>query len=317
VLSNNWYFAEGFTQSGWQTFVLVANPGGVAATVTITYQVQGGSAVTNNMTVGAGQRGTFLGHVDVPNQAFSVSLSSSQPIVSEMAMYDPNRTISHRTVGVTQPASEWYLGEGFTGFGWETYISVGNPGSVDATVTAVYGIDGGSPVTKQLLIPAHSRGTFIARDAASGPGADVAFGVHVTSTQPVVVQEVLIDPTVNASRANSTMASAALNATWSFSGGSSESGVVSFYTVSNPGNGAVSVMATYYFDDGTAPVSQVLNIPANSRGTFATVNGTPAVAQGHRLGVIIVSTGGPVVAQEAVYDETNVRAYSAGGSPGP
>ncbi len=317
ALSSSWYFAEGFTQFGWQTFVLVANPGSVAANVTITYQVQGGSAATNTVSVGAGKRWTFLGHVDVPNQAFSVSISSSQPIVSEMAMYDPNRTIAHRTVGVTQAASEWYLGEGFTGFGWETFISVGNPGSVDATVTAVYGIDGGSPVTKQIIVPAHSRGTFIARDAASGPGADVAFGVHVTSTQPVVVQEVLIDPAAGASRANSTMASASLNAKWSFSGGSSQTGVVSFYTVSNPGGTAVTVTATYYFDDGTAPVSQVLNIPANSRGTFATAGGTPAVPSGHRVGVIIVSSGGSVVAQEAVYDETNVRAYSAGGAPGP
>jgi Subtilase family len=315
ALSNTWYFAEGFTQSGWQTFVLVANPGAVAASVTITYEVQGGAAVTNNITVAAGQRGTFLGHIDVPNQAFSVSVSSTQPIVAEMAMYDTGRGIAHRALGVTQPNTDWYLGEGFT-VGWETYISVGNPGAIDATVTAVYALDNGTTVTKQIGVPAHSRGTFIGQDPASGPGPGFAFGVHVSSTAPVVVQEVLLDPTVNASRANSTMASPALNNRWSFSGGSSAIGMVSFYTVSNPNSVAVNVTATYYFDDSTTPLVQNLSIPAHSRGTFATVGGSPAVPSGHAVGVIITSTGGAVVAQEAVYDEANGRAYSAGGLAG-
>jgi hypothetical protein len=317
-LSTTWYFAEGFTQFGWQTFVLIANPGAAAANVTVTYQVQGGSAVTNSQTIPAGQRYTFAGHLDVPNQAFSVSVSSSQPVVAEMAMYDPGTGIAHRAVGVTAPGTNWYLGEGFTGSGWQTFISVGNPGNTDATVTAVYSIDGGSPLTKQITVPAHSRGTFIAHDPglATGPGPGFAFGVHVSSTQPVVVQEVLIDPTVGSARANSTMAAPALNARWSFSGGSSAAGLVSFYTVSNPNGSAVSVGATYYFDDATAPVVQTISIPANSRGTFATLGGSPAVPAKSAVGVIITSTGGAVVAQEAVYDEAAGRAYSSAGAPG-
>ncbi len=316
ALSTTWYFAEGFTQFGWETWVLVANPGTSAADVTITYQKQAGGTVTRTVTVGPGQRYTFAGHVDLPNEAFSVSVSSTQPIVSELAMYEPARAIAHRTVGVTGPAMTWYLGEGFTGFGWQTFISVGNPGAAAATVTATFNIDGGAPVVKELLVAAHSRGTFIAHETATGVGVDKAFGVYITSTAPVVVQEVLIDPAAGASRANSTMAAAALSSQWSFSGGSSNAGVVTFLTVSNPGGSAASVTATYYFHDGTAPVSQVLTIPAQSRGTFASNGGSPGVPANKSFGIVVTATGGLIVVQEAVYDEPLHRAFSAGGAPG-
>ncbi|MGE3074126.1 MAG: S8 family serine peptidase [Dehalococcoidia bacterium] len=314
ALSPDWYFAEGYTQFGWQTFVLVANPGIVDQTVTVTYQIQGGSAVQVQATVPSGARHTFEGHLDVPDQAFSVHVHSTGPVVAEMAMYDPGRAIAHRAVGVTSPSTSWYLGEGFTGFGWETYISVGNPSNSDATIDATFTIDGESPVTRSIVVPANSRGTFIAQDLLTGVGAGKAFGVHVSANVPIVVQEVLIDPANGASRANSTMAAPALATQWSFSGGSSHDGLVSFLTVSNPGASPVTVTATYYFDDATQPITQVLVVAAESRNTFSSSDGIPV---NKRFGVVLTSVGGPIVAQEAVYDEPLVRAFSAGGAPGP
>ncbi len=314
TLSTSWYFAEGFTQFGWQTFVLVANPGLTPASVTITYQVQGGAPVSRTVAVGAQSRFTFAGHVDVPDQAFSVSVSSSVPVVSEMTMYDPARLLAHRTIGVTAPGTTWYLGEGFTAFGWQTFISVGNPSGSTANVTAVFQIDGGSPVTRNISVPANSRGTILAHDPATGVGLDKAFGVKLTSNVPVVVQEVLIDPNPAGPRANSTMASAVLGSHWTFSGGSSETGMVSVYTVSNPNATAGTVTATYYFEDlSTPPFIQTVSIPANSRVTLGTgLSGFPA---GKRFGAVITSSGTTVVAQEAVFDEPNVRAFSALGAP--
>jgi hypothetical protein len=312
--SSTWYFAEGFTQFGWETFVLVANPGTSTTQVTITYQVQGGTPVTRTVSLQAGARHTFLGHVDVPNQAFSVQVTSAQGIVAEMAMYDPGRGMAHRVVGVVSPAGTWFLGEGFTGFGWETFISVGNPGPIDAQVTATYLIDGESPVSRTITVPANSRGTFIAHEVGTGVGPEKAFGVRISSDRPLVVQEVLIDPAPGASRANSTMAAPNTNSTWSFSGGSSTEGMVTFITVANhtPSLSA-TVTATYYFDDGTAPITQDLVIPASGRGTFVSSNGIPS---GKKFGVVI-SSNLAVVAQEAVYDEPKLRAFSAAGMPAP
>jgi hypothetical protein len=314
ALSQTWYFAEGFTQFGWETFVLVANPGASAANVTVTYQVQGGAAVVKNIGVAAGARHTFLGQADVPNQAFSVTVTSDQAIVAEMAMYDPGRAIAHRVIGVTNTSSVWFLGEGFTGFGWETFVSVGNPGPIEAEVTATFLIDGEAPLAKTITVPAQSRGTFIAHGTATGVGAGKAFGVRISSDRPLVVQEVLIDPAPGASRANSTMASATTNSRWSFSGGSSEAGMVTFITVGNhTPTLPATVTATYYFNDGTPPASQVLVIPGSSRGTFVSSDGIPP---NKLFGTVITSTLA-VVAQEAVYDEPRSRAFSAAGMAGP
>ena len=313
-LSSTWYFAEGFTQFGWETFVLVANPGGSSADVTVTYQVQGGSPVERNVSVGAQQRTTFVGHADAPDAAFSVTVTSSQPVVAEMVMYDPGRTLAHRTIGVTGPSTEWHLGEGFTGFGWETFIAVGNPSGSDATVTATYNVDGGSPVAKQIVVPAGSRGTFIGHGTDSGVGAGEAFGVYITSNIPVIVQEVLIDPAPGAGRAHSTMASASLASQWAFSGGSSADGMATFLTVSNPGGSQVTVTATYYFEDGTTPYVDNIVVQAASRGTFVSTSGVPS---GKQFGVVLDAGSGQVVAQQVVYDEPRIRAFSASGVPLP
>lgn len=311
-LLSAWYFAEGFTQFGWQTFVLVANPSANDASVTITYQIQGGAPVQKTVSVPAGTRHTFLGHVDVPDQAFSVQVTSTVPLVAEMSMYDPARGIAHRAIGVGAGASSWSLGEGFTGAGWETYISVGNIYIQDLQVTATYLIDGEPPVSRTINVPAHSRGTFIAQSLETGVGPGKAFGVLVTSPNgPIVVQEVLIDPSNGASRANSTMASQA-DARWSFSGGSTMPGNVTFLTVANQSLATATVTATYYFDDGTAPIMQSLNVSGSSRGTFVSTS----LPSGKRFGVVLNSNVA-VVAQEAVYDEPKVRAYSAGGMAGP
>ncbi len=274
------------------------------------------SPVTRFATVAAGARFTFLGHVDVPNEAFSVSVTSAAgiDIVAEMAMYDPGREIAHRTVGVTGASSGWALGEGFTGFGWETFISVGNSGASDATVTATFNIDGEPPIQRTIIVPAGSRGTFIAHDIVTGVGAGKAFGVQVTSSHPVVVQEVLIDPATGASRATSSMATPDTRARWSFGAGSSAPGVVTFLTVANLTIGlTANVTATYYFADGTLPVSQSIQIPPESRGTFSSASGVPA---GKDFGVVITSDLA-VVAQQAVYDEPRVRAFSSGGMSDP
>ena len=48
-------------------------------------------------------------------------------VVCERAVYGNNRTWGTDSVGATAPASTWYLAEGSTGGGMETYVLVQNP----------------------------------------------------------------------------------------------------------------------------------------------------------------------------------------------
>jgi len=112
--TNTWYLAEGYTGSNgvfyFDTFILLQNPDPVnAASVDVTYQVEGGSNVAINYPVPAGSRRTIAVHApgDAPipgigrDKAFATKLVSNLPIVVERAMYWNNFREGHETVGIT------------------------------------------------------------------------------------------------------------------------------------------------------------------------------------------------------------------------
>ena len=252
----------------------------------------------------------------MPGSAFSVEISSTQPIVAQEVLFDTIGLLAHGTIGVTAPGTLWYLAEGFTGDSWLTFISVGNLTGGPATVTATYNLVGGAPVTKQIIVPAGARGTFAAHELATGVGPGQSFGVTVTSDVPVVVQQVLIDPKPGVALAHAVMASPSLATSFTFGGGTSEAGWLTFVSATNPSNAAITVTATYYFEGGSAPITRTQNLPANSRITFASFDALTGVPAGRRFGVKITATA-PVISQEVVIDVVRYLAYSAAGTRGP
>jgi hypothetical protein len=325
VLSPTWYFAEGFTGNGWLTFISATNPGGSVAHVNLTYHLTDGTSVVRSATVPSQSRFTFAGHEDpnLPNstgvglgKAFSVSIDSDQPIVSQEVLIDTVGLLAHGTIGVTSLAQTWYFAEGFTGDSWLTFISIGNLSGSTAHVTATYNILGQPQVTKLLTIAPGARDTFAGHDPSSGPGPGQAFGVTITSDVPIVAQEVLIDPKPGVALAHAVMGAKTLNTSFSFGGGSSQPNWLTFVSVTNPGLSPVSVTATYYFEGGFAPVVRTAVLPANSRMTFASYDAATGVPAGRDYGVVVTATG-PVISQEVAIDILRYLAYSAAGTSSP
>src|SRR6185369_13917691 len=139
------------------------------------------------------------------DKAFSVSIDSDQPIVSQEVLIDTAGLLAHGTIGVTSLAQTWYFAEGVTTDSWHTFISIGNLSGSTAHVTATYNILGQPQVARSLTIAPGARDTFAGHDAASGPGPGQAFGVTITSDVPVVAQEVLIDPKPGVALAHAVM----------------------------------------------------------------------------------------------------------------
>jgi hypothetical protein len=63
--------------------------------------------------------------------------------VAERAMYWGDRTGGHDSIGVTTPATTWYLAEGCTAGGFETWVLVQNPNDASAEVTLTFMTDSG------------------------------------------------------------------------------------------------------------------------------------------------------------------------------
>jgi hypothetical protein len=82
-----WYLAEGATAGGFETWVLVQNPGDTAARVTLTYQTGEGEVAGPTLSLAAKSRqsvnvGSYVSTYDV-----STVVSSNVPVVAERAVY--------------------------------------------------------------------------------------------------------------------------------------------------------------------------------------------------------------------------------------
>ena len=135
-----WYLAEGCTGEGFETWVLVQNPGADQVTVDLVLQTSSGEqrpAGLQQQTVQPGSRRSFNLGSYLVDWSVSTKVEASGDVICERAMYGNGRQWAHDSIGTTTPARTWYLAEGCTGEGFETWVLVQNPGADQVTVDLV------------------------------------------------------------------------------------------------------------------------------------------------------------------------------------
>jgi hypothetical protein len=164
-----WYLAEGATGSFFDTFVLIATPGGSDADVQVSFLLPGGDVVVQRHAVPARSRATlWVDGLDprLADTAVSVVLESLNgvPVVVERAMWWPGPTAAsweeaHVSAGVTAPAARWLAAGGESGGsrGTATYLLLANTLPIDSDVDVTLLFEDRPPVTHALTIGATSR----------------------------------------------------------------------------------------------------------------------------------------------------------------
>jgi hypothetical protein len=187
--SKVWHFAEGSTGPGFETWLLVQNPNPSPAEISITYMTPDGAVAAVADTVKPGSRKTFdVGAVLPDTWEISTLVEADRPVVAERAVYGKGRILAHDSIGALAPAVDWYLAEGSTGEGFETWVLVQNPGEGSATARVDYMTPYGERDGPRAIIPARSRVTF--NVAHTVPGVyDVS--ARVTSDRPVVAERAM------------------------------------------------------------------------------------------------------------------------------
>jgi hypothetical protein len=184
--SKTWYLAEGSTGGDFETWLLLQNPGEKEAHAQVTFMTEAGPVTGPLVGLPPGTRRT-IEVAETVDDAWSVSteVQSDEPVIAERAVYWDARREGHDSVGVPSGGTTWYLAEGCTGAGFQTWILVQNPGTQNATVNIEY-MTGTRQVTgPTLILGPQTRRTVNVADLCPG---EWSVSATVTSDQNVVVE---------------------------------------------------------------------------------------------------------------------------------
>lgn len=297
------YFAEGYTGAGFEQYLTLTNMNSGPATVDIEYLVRGGGNVTQQVIVPPNRRSTVNVRGPVgDDKHVSAVVRSDIPILSERPMYFEYKgwTGGHVGSGVQTPAQSFYFAEGYTGDGFDEYLTVANPTTETAQVTVNFLFNSGSPINHTFSIGPMTRETIDVR-AIAGHNKEVS--MRVTADTPIVAERPMyfykggwgywIGPVSGGHVA--TGATSPLSE-WLFAEGYTGTGFKEYLTLQNP-NSASTLATIEYQGQGGVIATRAVSIPANSRFT---VDVNADIGEGREVSVRVTATQ-PIVAERPMY----------------
>ncbi len=310
--SQEWFLAEGSTDGGMETWLLVQNPFDAAARVNITFQTDRGPVAPPDLQgveIPARSRSTFNVGEYVTTYDVSTYVEAEEGrVVCERAMYGDGRAWAHDSLGTSVTSQEWFLAEGCTAGGMETWVLVQNPNDFEAVVNIEFHTDNGHmapPDLQQVHIPARSRRSFKVNDWVTSYGVST----HVWCGSGGVVCERAMYGEGRAWAHDSLGASRASD-TWYLAEGSTGGAMETFVLVQNPNTTAAKVNIVFQTGEGEkafAPL-QGLVIPPFTRYTLK-VNDW--VQDDYEVSTAVQAVEGTVVVERAMYGDGRAWAHES------
>jgi hypothetical protein len=254
-----YFLAEGCTAYGFETWVLIANPNDTEATVSISYLTDKGAINKDPVKVPPRSRLTVNAASDAWAMNAGVRVGSDKPVYVERSMYWAERIEGHDSIGTATGSTEWYLADGHTADGFETWIEILNPLAEECTARVTYMTPEGTVPGPSVAIPGYSRKTVFAADTVNG--SDVS--ARVTSSRPVVVERSMYwDGRRGGSGSNGVKVPAR---DWYIAEGATHSGFETYVLLLNPGGTDTVASLELMTPEGTR--NKQVAVPAGSRRT--------------------------------------------------
>jgi probable HAF family extracellular repeat protein len=336
-----WYLAEGATIGGFSLFYLLQNPATTATTVQVRYLRTVGAPLVKSYVLPPLSRTNIwvneeefagLGKALAAGE-FSAVIESQDatPIIVERSMYRSNqgRTFNagHASMGVTAPATDWFLAEGATGPFFDMFVLIANPTTTDAQVKVTYLTIDGTTYSRITTAPANARsGIWVDEETFTGvagkPLADAAVSTTVESMNnvPLVVERAMWWPADSSTwhEAHNSAGATATGTKWAVAEG--EVGGTraheTYLLIANTSPSAGSATVTLMFEDGTS-TSKTYALPPSSRTNVGVGPEFGAAVTGKRFGAVIESTGdtpAQIVVERAMYSSAGGITFAAGTS---
>ncbi|RJP26895.1 MAG: hypothetical protein C4536_14925 [Actinobacteria bacterium] len=293
-----WYFAEGCTRSGFETWLCLQNPEGREATVKVEYMLENGASLERSYRVSAWSRGTVLVNGEVgPDRDVSMRVTSDVPIVAERPVYFLYQGMwdgGHNVMGAAQPETEWYFAEGCTRTGFNQWICLQNPNDEATAARIVYVMEDGGRIEREYGLAPRSRFTVnVNNDVARQH--DVS--AYISSHLPIVVERpmyFLYNSTID--EGSNAMGVCRPGSSWYLAEGCTREGFEEWICLMNPGEEAAQVELRFMLEDASQRAHAVCVPP----GTRVTVRVNDVVGPGHDVSCEVMSDR-PVVVERPMY----------------
>jgi hypothetical protein len=222
------------------------------------------------------------------------------------------QTAQQRPRAAASGATSWWFAEGFTGPGFNEYLTILNLGAAQQ-VTITYYIEGQvNPTLRQFQLAANSRTTVTVHANADvnnpgGLGPNQTHSTKVEANNPIVVERPMYFTYNGSAGSNITGGHNVIGATrtagvWDFAEGFTGTNFDEYLTIQNPGATAGAATITYFIEGQANPTVKQINLPANSRTTVpvheAGANGGLGRGFAHSTKV---SANVPIVVERPMY----------------
>jgi autotransporter-associated beta strand protein len=314
-----WYFAEG-SEGFFRTYLLLANPDPQPNTATVTYLREGDTSIVRTYDLAASSRYTMQAgdDPDLRDRSFGMTVQFTRPGIAERAMYFGQIPIwkgGHESLGETAPSPTWFLAEGATGAGFDTFILVANPNTEPTDVTYTFLSDSAGPATITRTIPGLSRHT-VNIEAEGLPIPDGPVATQITATRPVIAERAQYWP-LSPDRWTETHNSFGVTDAglkWGLAEGRAggPEGYQTYILLANAGTEPAHAQLQFLGDgDSPTPGTITIDVPAQRRVNVA-VDPTGAPGDPATMFGALITSDKPIVVERALYWNVNGEIWAAG-----
>lgn len=243
---SSWYFAEGSTQPPFDLWLLLQNPNPTPAAARITYMKTDGARQLQEVVLAPSSRKSIYVNQVVPSSELSIKVESDATLLAERSMYF--RSDGHDSVGAAAPSNRWYMAEGNTREGFETWLLIQNPQDTEAHATVTFLTVDGLRKDVAVTLPPTSRKSLFVNTLLP----DSELSAMVSSDQPVVVERTMY---FRQTGGHGGLAANRTATSWYLAEGRVGQGIDSWLLGMNPNPVAANLKVTFMREDGPPQVA--------------------------------------------------------------